>query len=706
MPRRSFGRQLGALFESGAAGPAIGAGMRAAAATVLPLLFGELTGQPAFLTMALGGYFASLADPGGPYRSRANHLIAFLLGGVTACLLGGFAARHPLLALPLLFSGAFLCGMARALGDSAGTVGGLLLMLFAVVIGTPSSSGGGALHAVLLRTGLFAAGALVAMVLALSLWPIHPYRPVRLSLATSYRALAAYARELLFLTGAEELAWDALARRSRARIRDNLERTRRVLFATRGLRQAETARGELLLALHETADLMLGGLSAVGESMRLAPHGNIEDEQRALSLFAGALESVAESVTGAKVPLDASTLEAARHALRRERGELAALVDRLLGSAVLAVELAESLRTGTETTYKSRGLSPQPQQRGPLAALRAELNPGSLVLRHALRVATAATAAQALATALHLTKAHWVTVTVIIVLQPSSGASFRKGLQRVAGTVLGGLVAALLSAVAPSPVWLAVILFPLSAAAVSLLPINYGLFAILITPCFVLMSEAVAGDWHLTRVRMLNTLLGGAIALVSAALLWPSWERQRRGPLLAQLFEALSHHLRTASAGRPAEERNAARRQVGLAAGLAEASLQRALTEPNAREMELESMMAILAHARRFAGATNALAEMLPMGAQLTPHQRAFVDKLAAALAELSRAALEERAPAPLPFSSSMEVLRGEGEGEPTPQAALLERLARQIRVLHSALTRLSGGAADADSIDEPAPAS
>jgi uncharacterized membrane protein YccC len=702
MPGRPFARQLGALLEAGAAGPAIGAGMRAATATILPLIFGEITGKPAFLTMALGGYLASLADPGGSYRSRANHLIAFLVGGSAVCLVGGLAAGHPLLVLPLLFAGAFLCGMARALGDSAGTVGGLVLLLFAVVVGTPSTSGGGALHAVLLRTGLFAAGALIAMALSLSLWPFHPYRPVRSAVAASYRALAAYARDLLHLSGADELAWDALGRRERARIRDGLERTRRVLLAARGLRQGETARGELLLALHETADLLLGGLSAVGEPLRLAAHGNIEDEERALTLLAAALDSVAESVSRGSAPLDTAALETARHALRNEKGELATLVDRLLGGAAVALELAEALRSGTETAHKPTGLPPPVQERSALATLRAELNPRSLVLRHALRVATGTVAAQALAAALHLTRAHWVTVTVIIVLQPSSGASIRKGLQRVAGTVLGGILAAVLGTAAHSPVWLAVMLFPLSAAAVSVLPVNYGLFATLITPVFVLMSESAVGDWHLTRVRVLNTLLGGAIALAFAALLWPSWERERRGPMLAQLFEALRELLRVALAGRPMEERNAARRQFGLAAGVAEASLQRALSEPNARAVELESMMAILAYARRLAGTAIALAEML-QGAQLAAHQRAFADKLLAALSELSRAALEERAPAPLPFSSSLEALGGEAEGEPALPAALLERLGRQMRVLHSAFTRLSGSAAD--SIDGLAPA-
>lgn len=705
MPERPFDRQLGALLQASAAGPAIGAGMRAATATVLPLLFGELTGHPAFITMALGGYLASLADPGGPYQTRANHVLAFTAGGIAVCLAGGLAAGRPPLVLPLLFACAFLCCMARALGDSAGTVGGLVLVLFAVVVGTPSTSGGGELGAVLLRTGLFSAGALGAMVLSLALWPFHPYRPVRAAVAGSYRALAVYVRELLALGGAEEPAWDALARRERARIRESLERARGVLFAARGLHQGETARGELLLALHETADLMLGVLSAAAEPLRLAAHGSIEDEQHALSLFATALESVAQSVTGQTAPIDAGALEAPRQALRTAPGELSTLVDRLLGGAELAVELAESLRTGGATTYKPRGLSAPPPQRAALAVLRAELNPRSLILRHALRLATAAVAAQTLAAALHLTKAHWVTVTVIIVLQPSSGASIRKGLQRVAGTVLGGLLAALLSSVAHSPVWLAVILFPLSAAAVSVLPVNYGLFATLITPVFVLMSESVAGDWHLTRARMLNTLLGGAVALASAALLWPSWERHRRGALLGELLGALRGHLRCGLEGRPAEEQNAARRQVGLAAGLAEASLQRALTEPNARPAELESMMAILAYARRLSGAATALAGTVSGSAPLSPRQRAFADKLVAALDELARAALEERPPTPLPFASSVEVLRGEsaGEGEPALPAALLERMARQIRVLHSALTRLSGGAAD--SVDALAPA-
>ena len=83
---------------------------------------------------------------------------------------------------------------------------------------------------------------------------------------------------------------------------------------------------------------------------------------------------------------------------------------------------------------------------------------------------------------------------------------------------------------------------------VALLPLNYGAYAVFGTPAFVLLAESSAGDWHLAGLRIVNTLIGGALALIGAQLLWPGEERNRLPELAATAIRANAEFLRRAVA--------------------------------------------------------------------------------------------------------------------------------------------------------------
>ena len=63
--------------------PDWGAGLRTASAMMLPLAVGWLTHRPELLWAGLGAWMGMLADPGGPYRTRAEAMSAL---GVIAAL--------------------------------------------------------------------------------------------------------------------------------------------------------------------------------------------------------------------------------------------------------------------------------------------------------------------------------------------------------------------------------------------------------------------------------------------------------------------------------------------------------------------------------------------------------------------------------------------------------------------------------------------
>ena len=110
--------------------PDWGAGLRTATAMMLPLAVGYFTGHPELLWTGLGGWLGMLADPGGPYRARAEAMIFFALLGALATFTGGIAGASSLIGVPALSVG-LLAGMGfqyQSAGDtrvwSIGVLGG------------------------------------------------------------------------------------------------------------------------------------------------------------------------------------------------------------------------------------------------------------------------------------------------------------------------------------------------------------------------------------------------------------------------------------------------------------------------------------------------------------------------------------------------------------------------------------------------------
>ena len=618
-------------------------GLRAAAATVLPLLFGELHGSHAFVWMALGGWLTTLSDPGGSFENRAIAMSGFAAAGTAAVLVGGTAGPF---AVPALFLVALACGLARIRGDSAATNGTLVLIAFCISLGFhPGSS--------LLLTGMFGAGAVYAMALSLVFWAVHPYKAAREAVGDCYAALADAARILHAVAGSQgsEEEWLRVVR-ARASARAALEQARRTLGRARRGRESRSHRGELLVLLAELADLSLGTISALTEAMHLRP-AHLDELRRVADAFA----AIAQAVPAGAVPpeLPPPAVEGS--------GEGAVLLRELHEQARLATEQA-GLLAKRVSGAEPRGVWHAPDPPGP--TLRDVLRPGSLVLQHALRVAIACSVALLLAEALHLQRAHWVLVTTAIILQPSAGATMRRALARVAGTLLGATVAALLTPVLRGPLSLAAVLFPLSVLAMAVRPLNYSLYAALVTPVFVLMAESTGGDFSLVRVRIVNTLIGGAVALLAAYFLFRVRERNQLPGHLAALFAALRDYLSKTVAAAPPHDLVQARRAVGLAAANAEASLQRLLAEEH-RDQDAEAAMAALAWARRVSGSISAL--------RATPEDPERAAAVEAALDELAAAAREERAPRPAP---------------PLHESPQWARLDRQLAVLRAALGRLA----------------
>lgn len=607
-----------------AARPNTAAGVRAAVATVAPILAAHALGLEGASWAGLAGFVTTIADKGGAYRTRAETMGALALATALGGVLGALASGHPGVAIPVILVWATAGALLRAFGAGPGSIGTSMTIVFIVSLSAPVHG----VSPVLERGAMLLAGSAVAMALSLFLWPIRAYRPARHAVADCWRALAVYA--------------DAVAAaepRDFARFRGALEGARETLAATRRGRAGETGRGERLLMLAEAADRTFSATTALGGALDDADEP-ARDRGRAAAAAAAALaREVADAVErerqpGAPPPFpspapsaDAPTwLDHLAETLRRE--------------AVLGWSAAAGVESGRRVQLPDA--PPAARQPSPLDVLRGNLSFRSVTFRHALRVGVTAAGATALAHLLGVQRGYWITLTALIVLQPSAGATWVKGLQRIGGTVAGGIATAAILALVHDPGVMLGVVFVLAAAAVSVLQVNYGVYSALLTPTFVLLAETTAVDRHLPGIRVVNTLLGGALALVAARLLWPAPERLAFRGRLAEALRACGVYLRTAARAHAGAARradaDAARRQTGLSVLNAEESLQLVLWEGR-RDDEGEAGMAALAYLRRLGEGANALAYAPPADAASASAVLAFGDAAEAALEGLAKSA-------------------------------------------------------------------
>jgi uncharacterized membrane protein YccC len=138
------------------------------------------------------------------------------------------------------------------------------------------------------------------------------------------------------------------------------------------------------------------------------------------------------------------------------------------------------------------------------------------------RIGLCVGSATALAILLHPPEhAFWIPLTVAVVLRPEYGPVLVRSLHRLAGTVVGIGAVAVLFAITSTPAWLAAAAALALGLAAFAAPRLYGLAVVGITGS-ALLSIAVGDPRGLQPgARLLDTVLGCAVALVGGVGLWP-----------------------------------------------------------------------------------------------------------------------------------------------------------------------------------------
>jgi uncharacterized membrane protein YccC len=521
----------------------LGIGFRNALGVALPLAVGIALKMPlGGLAVASGALNVSYSDGHDPYWRRAKRMLATSALCAIAVMAGGLSGHYSVLAVLLSSFWAFWAGFVIALGptaESQGVISVVVLIIFAAQVLTPER----ALQAGVLAFG----GGVLQMLFSILLWPVHAYDPERRALSNLYLTLGKAAADPAQLmrssppgVEASTAAQEALAARlsdhsgigERFRsLLNQAERTRLRLF-TLGRLLRRMRREKFGFAPAEMVEHFLESISyvmtAIGESLRQNAPLKIDDA------WLTAMHVETETLREAHESTERTFLVAVVRDARRQ-------MDAISGQIRTAIKMAGDITPeGIEKSQQSEKRLPWNMRfTSLLPRLEANFSLRSAVFRHGVRLAAAVAVAETLSRTLETPRAYWLPMTAVLVLKPEFTVTFTRGLLRIAGTILGLLLATAMFHFLPAGIGLEVLLI---GAFVFLLrwigPANYGIFGVAVSALVVLMI-AITGvaPKDVIWARGLNTLIGGTLALIAYAV-WPTWERTQVDEVMARLLDS------------------------------------------------------------------------------------------------------------------------------------------------------------------------
>ena len=142
------------------------------------------------------------------------------------------------------------------------------------------------------------------------------------------------------------------------------------------------------------------------------------------------------------------------------------------------------------------------------------------VTRHSTVVAITAVTGLLIADVLEFPRDYWVMLTVIVALRLDLAATLAYTVARTVGTILGAAAALAVTTLTSGPWILCVVLFLTTLMAFATRSVNYALYSAGITlTVIVLLNLVYSGGPFLAVARVIDTVIGGSLALVAAAAL-------------------------------------------------------------------------------------------------------------------------------------------------------------------------------------------
>jgi uncharacterized membrane protein YccC len=542
-------KQFSLLVEQENFEPLLSWGLRMAIASTIPVIWGVATGQMAAASwITLTAECICWVELKGSFGQSIRVLLAGVLLALLFTFAGSVTGNYLWLSLLLMLAVGFIGGLFKNLGDRANGLSVSVFVLFIIANAYPT----GNIIELQERMRLVLIGGLWNTLIGTFIIMLIPARePYRRTIGLIWRAIADLVNEIAKGWGGDSLRSSPRdiylkEKEVRSAIDTSLhyyETPAHKLTKKDGteFELAQVRKATALVAAHITAvneELENLNIGATESTLRLKLYAAMKALQQAferMAVYIVTLKPEEELLLSSRINRLNKLVFLLKEYLTENNTQQDSvrrahqLIERTVRITERCITLLQEMGTD-QPVYRSYSLIKTILILHPkhlLRNLRLLFDLNTFTARYALRVAIAATLALFVAKSLSLEHGYWLPFTVIIVSQPYFGATIKKAIDRVLGTVFGGIAGGLLL-YAHTGVWLEVALLFLSfILMVYFIRSKYSVAAFFITfSLVVLFNIEMPVDLTLIWERAFATIGGALFAIIAGFILLPYWDKK------------------------------------------------------------------------------------------------------------------------------------------------------------------------------------
>lgn len=590
-------------------------GVRISVGMIIPsVIFSYLGNLHIGVTISTGAMIMALSDNHGPINHRRNGMLACAAVALLSAVLTNFVDHNEFALGFVIVALSFLFAMLAVFGDRASTIGAMGTLIMALNIDDTVSGGLETIE----YAGYLMMGCAWYMLLSLLLTQVRPYRLAQQELAESIKHIAQYIR-----IKADFYAPDVNVDKSYLALIDqqilaheHKEMVREMLFRSKTTVKDTTQIGRLLIlvftdmvdlfeqamATHhdydsirekyeDTGVLRIFNLTIIrlaNEVDNIGYHLNGNRKPKPLYQLHQDLERIRTAIEEIDSERNVSTLP-----LKRIFVNIRAITKRI-DNVYAYFNLASADTPYIDASEYKRFVSNQDID---LQSFRNNLSLRSNTFRHALRMAIVMGLGYLFS--IHVSTgehSYWILLTIMVILKPGYSMTKQRNFQRLAGTIIGGISGILILILVQDEVALFAILMLFMIATYSFIRINYIVAVMFMTPFILILFNFMGiNTMVVAQERILDTIIGSALAFVSSYVILPTWESTQLHGNMRKLLIANYNYIAQAvrimvGESIPILEYKLARKDVYVTSANMGSSFQRMMTEPKSKQLHASDM--------------------------------------------------------------------------------------------------------------------
>lgn len=583
-------------------------GVKITLGVLLPsLLFFQMGFLVIGITISLGALCASITDSPGPWLHRKNGMLYGISLVFLTSLLTGLINNYQILLAIEIFALCFTFAMLNVYGDRAASVGTSALLVMILNINPHQS----VLDLNFVEHSfLILAGGIWYFLLSATFSSLRPYRYAQQSLGESIHEVAVYLKLRAKFYDSSFLVDDIYKElvNQQVKVTQIQDNAREALFKTRKLMSDSSTAGRLMIRIFvDTVDLFELAMATNNDYESIRKKFN---EKHVLSTFAQVIEKIAAEVdyvgyclihqekpSQVFVSIQDLELLKAKIDLLEKEGEHVLILKRILINLrniyhqvkeIIAYfeKETEHIKPHKSNIELSKFVS---HQNFSFTAFKNNLNFQSSVFRFSLRLAIVCLLGFFIGKLFTLgNHSYWILLTILVIMKPGFSNTKNRNYERVIGTIIGGILGALILTFVKDETSRFIFLLLFMLITFSFIRIQYLVAVIFMTPFILIIFSFIStvnNSAMLASERIIDTLIGSALAFAFSYLILPSWESfQFKNNLTAILKANLNYleHIVLRKSLMPISdtEYKLARKLVYVNSANVAAAFQRLLNEP------------------------------------------------------------------------------------------------------------------------------